>query len=458
KPGNTEVNVISGVVNRNVYGSGNASFVYGNTFVNIANSALSNEDSINKDYITSNELTIKGSVFGGSETNSSEDKKYDYKYNGVEGNATINIDGSNYRSDSASTLNIEGSIYGSGNNSAVSGDTNLYLSNFGVKNNPITFTSLQRFRYAYITDSVIELNGDRDRTNEQITKYSLIQIDNLYLLGSKEENKLNGTEMYLRSGSTYLRKLYSGTMFGITRPSNYVAQEVSKDENGEFTLKHSDNKIYMYTNRLLSVSNAAEPDESSTANSAGSINGMTFLGMYTHPTNGPFVTGIYSESIENNQPISEETYNEISLSAYTYVYGKRDLEPELQVKRNGFYTNYAKYDNSISGYRAYLDYVDVTPKSGATFYKWAIGDKPSVMEVELIADRYSVYGAKNETINLEELKEVLDDNQKQNWRDAKITILDVDTSEFGAYKPEVKEEYNTYLIDKSNINSYNFNV
>ncbi len=457
KPGSTEVNVVSGTINKNVYGSGNASFVYGNTNVNIANSALNNEN-INNDYVVSNDLIIKGSIFGGSETNSSEDKQYDYKYNGVEGNSTINIDGLTYRNDSSSSLNIEGSVYGSGNNSAVSGDTNLYLSNFGVKGSPVTFTSLQRFKYAYVTDSFIELNGDRDRTNEQITKYSLIQIDNLYILGSKETGKLNGTEMYLRSGSTFLRNLYSGTMDGINKPSNYLAQKASKDENGEFVLENSNNKIYMYTNRLLSVSNAAEPDESNNANSAGSIRGMTFLGMYTHPTNGPFITGIYSENIENNQPITEEVYNEISLSAYTYVYGKKDAEPEVQVTNNGFYTNFTRYDSNISGYRAYLDYVDVTPKNGYTFYKWEIGDKPSVMEVDLIADRYSVYGAKNATINLDELKETLENEQKQSWRDARVNILDIDTSEFGAYKPEVKKEYNTYLIDKSKINSYNFNV
>ena len=73
---------------------------------------------------------------------------------------------------------------------------------------------------------------------------------------------------------------------------------------------------------------------------------MTFLGMYTHPTNGPFITGIYSENIENNQPITEDVYNEISLSAYTYVYGKRDAEPEVQVTNNGFYTNFTRYDGS----------------------------------------------------------------------------------------------------------------
>ena len=120
-------------------------------------------------YFSNNKvLTINGSVFGGSETNAEESTKYDYSYNGVTGDATINIYGESYVIDNEPSLNIIGSIYGSGNNSATAGITTLYVDSFGLKNTPAESTSVQRFSYVYINDSNWILNGDRDRANGKI--------------------------------------------------------------------------------------------------------------------------------------------------------------------------------------------------------------------------------------------------------------------------------------------------
>lgn len=445
-PGSTTVNVVGGVINKNVYGSGNSSFVYGNTVVNIADAAI---DELGLGSSANRNLVINGSVFGGSETNADESTKYDYSYNGVVGDATIYVDGESYVSNNKSTLSIVGSIFGSGNNSATSGTTRLYIDNLGLKNMPETSTSIQRFTYVYITDSNLMLNGDRDRANGKIYQYALVRIDNLYLLGSTSNTTLNGTAMYLVSGSTYLNSIYSGTMNGPVSPENFVAQTTT-ESNGNLVNKNSDNKIYMYVNKVLSVSASEEPSYDATSTYAGSVHGMAFLGMYISQGDSVQV-GIYDADLNENDAVSADVYNQISSDAYTFVYGKHDYEPDEQIKTNGYYTNY--YDEETG--KINVDYVGVTP-TNALYYKWVIGKELTEINVDLQATRYSVDGAVNKTITLEELREMID-GQSYEWRDATMQINNIDTSDFQARSNYVVTPYDIKLIDKSQIKSYNLN-
>ena len=444
--GSTVVNVVSGTVNKNVYGSGNSSFVYGSTEVNIADAAIDelglNSNSVNK------VLTINGSVFGGSETNAEESTKYDYSYKGVTGDATINVYGKSYVNANKPSLNIVGSIYGSGNNSATAGITTLYVDSFGLKNAPAESTSVQRFSYVYINDSNWILNGDRDRANGKIYRYSFVRIDNLYLLGTESSNnQLNGSSLYLVSGSTWLNSIYSGTMNGSINPDNFVAQTTTEN-NGTLVNANSDNRIYMYANKVLSISASEEPSYDATSTPAGSVHGMTFLGMYVSQGDS-IQTGIYNSVYKDDDVVDVNIYNQISSDAYTFVYGKHDYEPDEQIRTNGYYTNY--YD--VETNKVNVDYVGVTP-TNALYYKWVIGKELTEINVDLQATRYSVDGAVNKTITLEELREIVD-GESQEWRDATMKIENIDTSDFQARSNDVVNPYDTVLIDKSEIKSYN---
>ncbi len=454
KEGSTRVNVVNGNVIKNVYGSGNSSFVYGTTHVNIGNKAIEDIKSIgslpigtvyNPDSVGKN-IVINGSVFGGSETNADESTKFDYSYNGVIGDATIYVDGTSY----GKNLRIDGSLFGSGNNSATSGITKLYINKYGLANSPNTSTSIQRFMNVYITDSYIELNGDKDRANGKPYKYSLVRLDNLYVLGSKSTNNtLNGSELYLVSGSTYLKSIYSGTMNGTYSEDNFVAQTTINSGNSLIN-GNSNNKIYMYTNKILSISNSEEPSYDAQSTPAGSVHGMSFLGMYTHQVGGPYVKGIYDTNLQNGSVVSDSVYSEITNSSYTFVYGKHDYDSEQQIKTNGYYTNYVDDETR----KLTVDYVGVSPLN-ALYYKWTIGDEPTDIVVNLQATRYSVDGAVNKTIDLDELREEIIAGNPQEWHDATMRIYEVDTSGFGARAPDVKESYDTYLVDRTQIPFFN---
>lgn len=444
REGMTEVNIIGGNINKNVYGSGNASFVYGNTLLNIGSSALNEEDEkVNKD------ITIGGSVFGGSETNANEDNIYNYSSIGVSGSATINIDGSDYVLDDISTLRIKGSIYGSGNNSNTSGNKVLNISNYGTKTSLVSSLSLQRFNKVYLTDSNFELIGDRDRASGNNYIYSLIRVDELYLLGSESENNLTGTSLYIKSGSTFLSTWYSGTL----ENGKFVPQETIEVDN-KLVNKKSNNKLYMFTNKLLSVSKTEFPDREFSG--PGQINGMTFLGMYSINRDGEYKTGVYGDYITGNI-IDKSKNEEISSVDYTYVFGARNTKQSYQeqIKTNGFYTNVSIGDSNGEEYVIRQKYVDVTPKNDTTnYYEWRIGDVPPEIDVPLIASRYSVKGVSSASLSIDALREKIGDEDLE-WRDATMEIFEVKTDDFKAESPNVKEAYDLYLVDKSEIGTYN---
>lgn len=448
KEGSTRVNIVGGDISRNVYGSGNSSFVYGNTYVKIGDEAIDDIKTIrtlpigtvyNPDSVTK-KVNIHGNVYGGSETNADESTKYDYTYKGVTGDATIYIDGTSY----GNSLEITGSIYGSGNNSMTAGIKRLYVNKYGLKNSPITSTSIQRFHQVFVTDSYFELLGARDRTNGTRYRYSLIRVDDLYILGSQSSGStLNGSELYL-SGSTYLKEIRSGYMEGAITSENYREQTTTL-QNGKLVNSGSDNKIYMTTNKILAVSDSEKPTYESNTTTPGSVHGMAFLGMYVKKDD-KIQKGIYDSSYNDGDVVSSSVINQLAKTDYTFVYGKHDDEPENQMKTNGYYSHYVDDSGRLT-----YDYVGVTP-TNTTYYKWVLGEESAEIVVDLQATRYSVEGAVNATINLEEL---IKQGASEEWHDAILSITNVDTSGFAAKSPYVKTPYETYLVDKTEIPFYN---
>ena len=458
--GSTYVNIINGTIKNNVYGSSNASFIYGTTTIKIGDDAL---DELGINDSTLRHIDIGGSVFAGSETNADKSTTYDDSYEGVTGPAgsgtgLIRIDGTSYIEDNASTLLIDGSIYGSGNNSKVVNGSNIYINNYGTKENPVTSISIQRAKNVYITDSHIELNGSVDRADPNSYRYSLIRLDKLYLLGS---SSTNGTYLYLRNGSTYLKALSSGTMSGNT----FTPQTVT-DNNGNLVVGVSDNRIYMLAGKVLSVSDSDVPMYDTTTTKAGPVNGMAFLGMYTRESGKDFVRGIYDYNYGNGSIYDSSVTGSISKERYTFVYGLNltNYTMEEQVKTHGFYTNVVDSNDedaeAVDGSTLKYDYVGVTPANETTlYYKWLIGVEPLEIIVDLIADKYSESGAVNALISKEELQEIITNpdgsETKQEWRDAILTIESVDTTTFGATSADATTAFDGLLVDKSEIPTIN---
>ncbi len=455
--GLTYVNVVGGDVFENVYGSGNASFVYGSTYVKVGDYAKTEL----KDTAT-RQLYIKGSVFAGSETNADASTTYDDKYEGVTGptgygTGLVEIDGKSYIVNDVSNLNIDGSIYGSGNNSKVVNGSNIYIKNLGTKKNPVSSTSIQRATNVYITDSHIELNGMVDRADPNSYRYSLIRLDQLNLLGS---SSTTGTYLYLRQGSTFLKTFRSGKMSGDT----FTPQTVTGNA-GSLTAGVTDNRLYMLTNKVLSVSNSAAPIYDNTSTQAGKVKGMTYLGMYTHETGKEFVRGIYDYSYGNGSTYDSVKSGIIADSAYTFVYGLNDLSLTMdkEIKTDGFYTSIVQNEvegESNHGKKLVYDYVGVTPANEYTlYYKWVLGYEPVEIIVDLIADKYSESGAVNALISLEELRETITNadgsTTSQEWRDAILTIQSVDTTNFGATTADATRAFDGLLVDKADIPTVN---
>ena len=470
----TNVNVVSGVVEGNIYGSGNASFVYGNTYLKIGKAAYDTLGITNDNLYTS--LSIGGSIFAGSETNTDKSTTYDEKYEGVTGAADygkglIEIDGENYvnASTNKSTLTIAGSVYGSGNNSKVLHGSTIYIDNLGTEEYPLIMTTIQRANNVYITDSYIELNGDRDRADPDSYKYSLIRLEAVYLLGSAEGK---GSHLYLRRSTSFLKAHYSGVMTVDADGNNvFNPQTVNENAAGVLVPSVANNKLFMYKRFIYSVSSSNAPSYDADTTNAGPVTGMTYLGMYSSDLNSNvYEKGIYDDSYDGGGTYDSEVTGSFENSDYTFVYGlhaddpdmNNDEEAEYQIKNNGFYTHVQGTDTSTDGTEVKnntitVEYVGVTPLD-TTYYKWVIGEEPAEIIVDLIADKYSESGTVNALITLDELKDVLEDGTKQEWRDAVLTITSVETDEFGAVKGvDATENIKGYLVDKSLVPTINTN-
>ncbi len=437
------VNIAKGTIKGSVFGSGNIAFVHGNTYVNIGKKALTN---LGLTASSSNVITIDGNIFGGSYSNASDDDNYTYSSIGVGGSTNVNIDSTDYYDGTTSIINTNHSIYGEGNNSSVTDGANIVINNYGTLKNPASILLIARATNVKITDSVIEMNGDRDKAQYlDKKKYSFVTIDNLYLLGSDGTNS-TGTTLYLAGGGKELSNTYSGYFDSDT--DEFVKQSVSgRNPVG------ADNRIYMAPGKVLYVSTGA-----AYSTAPGYVNGIAFLGMFHHG-GSTIETGIYAPNIygvvqDNGGVVSDTIYNEFSPdSDFTYVYGssyekyldEAGKRQRINTHVDGFYSNYVDEDTRELS----TDYVGVTPED-QNYYEWVIGNRSLEIEVYLEASKYSMNSYQDVSIRLEQLS---------GWKDAVIEIRNVSTSGFGGNNiGNSTTLFTTELVPKTDIPVINENV
>lgn len=463
--GSTLVNIVSGEVQSNVYGSGNASFVYGNTQVNIGAAAADVLSEV--DYLETNDfgtnLNIGGSIFGGSETNTSDTEQYTYSSIGVAGFAEINIDGTGYISNnSLPTLSFGGSVFGSGNNSATlsnnggvyndSDSSRINITNFGTASYPNLIYSIQRASNVYVTDSYFELYGVRNKASTSTTKYALSSIYNFYILGSAADK---GSHLYFNKGTSYLWAIYSGSM----SDGSFKKQTVSDNGDGTWTVANSNNRIYMKSGEVLSITQDEVASFDKKTTTAGKVTGMTYLGMYTgrQGPEDPFVMGYYAHNLTHGNNFTGT--DPFTSADYTYVYGASRQNENVawteQIKEDGYYTHKLDDSNKIT-----FEYVSVTPKLDTSYYRWVIGKPPAKIVVDLKANKYSNSSTASAVVNLSELVAFsLDENSEiteedletYNWKDVRMEVLDVDTENFAASGMESTVEFDGILKDSAQI-------
>ena len=270
----------------------------------------------------------------------------------------IYIDGTLYNTED---IKIGGSIFGSGNASSSSGYSNVYVRKLGSADLPNKAISIQRANEVVLDNSVIELVGTTDRTNEYSDiKYSFNRID---LLKIK-----NGTRLLLQQNANLLKEFQSL----VGEDGSEVAASVEISEDGT-TVRNVDNRLYMIGNKNLNVTT----NEAATAYGKGT--GMTFFGMYTPYSNGSYAYGIYN--MENND---EADAGDVIIGG-SYVLGLHALNMDYEV--DGFYTNYIDeaYTHVTAGY------IEPTPPS-SSHYIWAIGLDAINYSVTLTASKYASLG------------------------------------------------------------------
>ncbi len=445
------VNIVGGTITGNVFGSGNAAFVHGQTYVNVGKSAIDAIDGVDNTYIKN--ISIMGTVFGGSYTVASELESYNFSSIGVVGKTNVVLDSTDYYdNDDKSIIELRGSIYGEGNNSTIIGNqavSNPELSiikviNYGNDDNPVAFASLARATVVEILDSTIELTGARNKQfREDKSEYSFVTIGNLYLLGTHDTDNPGGTTVYAKGGGTWLAKMYSGYKNGNT----FVPETINintGETNGVV------NRIYMPSRKVLAVSEGKV-----LASNPGTVHGIAFLGMYTHGSGNTFVRGIYDPDYTAPSGVVDDTTYALfdPESNFTYVYGSSSTDagaPLTYVEEggirkttiDGFYTNYVDPETKEFS----TDYVGVTPKT-ENYYKWIIGKEVLEISVDLKASKYSMEASKNVKIEFEEL--FTEDGSSNG--DVVFNIKSVKTSEFGQSITNSNTAFTASLINKADI-------
>lgn len=347
----TLLNIISANIGGNVYGGGNTSVVYGTTNVNIGNDVVTNTN------LTKGNIIIGGTVFGGGEANEQGSENYDYSFISVTEGTTINIDGNNH-----DELTIKGSIFGSGNASSTEGYSYINISNYGDETNYKNNISIQRADLVEINNSVIELMGTTDRTNEYSTVlFSLSRIKHLKLK--------NNSILYLSNGANLLEE-YSSVL-----DNGEEVLEIVTFENNQ-VIKNVDNKIFIKGGKNLNIAT----NENATA--YGKVNGMTFFGLYTKDRNNNMLTGLYGDYNIGDTVSNNELY---LFDAGSYVLGIH--KDNHDTTKDGFYSNFEK-DGIVS-----IEYIKPTPEK-STYYMWSIGEQVVTIEISLTASKYLTLGTK----------------------------------------------------------------
>jgi len=249
------VNIAGATIYGNVYGGANTSVINGNTIVNIGNS-ITNINSLDKD-----DIHIYGHIFGGGEANASGSEIYDWGFISVTQGTDINIDATLYNN-----FLIDGSFYGGGNASSATGDSYLYITNYGSSNNPKKNISIQRVTYAILNNSSVLLKGAIDRANDYDTElFSISRVEELTLK--------NNSELFLETGANLLESFYS-----LDSSDNPAVVNIDVDNNS-ITTRTVDNRIYMYEGKNLNIAKDQQVTD------YGEVIGMTFLGMFNYGNN-----------------------------------------------------------------------------------------------------------------------------------------------------------------------------
>lgn len=351
------VNVVGARIYGNVYGGANTSVVYGKTDTNIGTNAVAN------DTLIETSINIGGTVFGGGEANASGDEDYDYSFISVTGAIDIAIDGKGYLNNNHDFI-ISGSIFGSGNASSSSGTSNIYIANLGTREKPSENISIQRANSVILDNTVMELEGTTDRTNEYSDiEYSLNRIDEL--------NIKNNTMLLLQRNANLLQSFKST----VDIDGEEVQATVEIDDDTKTVTKNVDNRLYMLANRNLNITT----NESATA--YGEVSGMTFFGMYNKYGNGSFSYGLYDDSV--NYGDSGDA-GDIIIGG-SYVLGLHKLNHDITV--DGFYSNYI--DDAYT--EITTKYIEPTPPD-SNYYMWTIGISAINYSFTMTASKYSSLG------------------------------------------------------------------
>ena len=350
------VNIVGGTIYGNVYGGPKMAIVYGTTETNIGSSA------VNDSSLVEGNLFIRGTVFGGGESNATGSEVYDWNFISVTEGINVNINGDGY-SNHSHTFKLNGSIFGSGNASSSSGPSNIYIKKLGTRTSPNQNISIQRASNLVIDESVIELFGATDRTNEYSDiEYSFNLIDKMTIK--------NNTVLLLQHNANLLKEFYSGVDVG----GNLVPAAADVDEETGAVTRNVDNRVYMIPNQNLNVTITQD------ATAYGKVTGMTFFGMYKHESSN-YDYGVYNDSLS----AGDNANAGMAIIGGSYVLGLHSVGHNIKV--DGFYSNYLSNDFS----KVETRYIDPT-KIGDTGYRWVIGLSAINYNVNLTATKYSSFG------------------------------------------------------------------
>lgn len=349
------VNIIGGTIYGNVYGGANTSVTNGYAKVNIG------KDAANVDGYEATDIYIKGTVFGGGESNAEGSEVYDFSAISVTQGIDVLINANGH-----SKFEIDGSIFGSGDASSSSGTSTITLKNYGTRESPKFNISIQRTNVLTIDNSSVSVDGTTDRTNEyKSTVFSLSRIDDLKLK--------NGSTLYLNNNANLLKKFES--LVDVDGSETKATAVIDDDGN---TTTNVDNRLYLLEGVNLNIAT----NESRTA--YGEVDGMTFLGMFTGTRNPAGTVGLYSDQYSNGDEIT----NKGTFMQNSYVLGVHKRNPEHNIKEDGFYTT--KNEDGI----AKEEYVGATPDDDL-YYIWQVGDALNVISFEinpLTASKYATLG------------------------------------------------------------------
>lgn len=351
------VNLVGGAVGKNVYGGCNTSVVYGITDTNIGIDASTNKS------LAMNNISVAGTVFGGGEANASGSENYDYSFISVTSGIDIEINGNTYE-DAGYSFLFSGSIFGSGNASSSSGTSTIYVKDLGTRAHPSSNISIQRADTVTIDNSVMELVGTTDRTNDYSTiKYSINRVDTLKLK--------NNAVLMVQQNANLLKSFYS--LVDVNGQEQKA--QVTIDDETKTVTSNVNNRLYVIANKNLNITT------NQSATSYGVVSGMTFFGMYTKYANGSYQYGLYDRTVNYGDAGDAGDV----IFGGSYVLGLHSLNHDITV--DGFYTNYI--DDAYT--EITTAYIDPTPPD-ANYYMWTIGIQAINYEFSLTASKYSSLG------------------------------------------------------------------